>query len=174
MALYRVFVPKQAAGADKNYFDVFNVAGSGLTLEVLSVQPVVSGAVIVTGALSVDLILARTSAAGIGGTAASYEGATITAMTICGVDNSQTLTAAQVSGMLTATSGATIGPLMSWASVFTEETSAGSYTPPADLIGNTSRGGLIVRPGSGFKVIQGAVASVGNIGFNVLFEAIQR
>jgi hypothetical protein len=170
MALYSAFVPKQAAGADKNYFDIFNVAGSGLTIEVLSVQPVVSGAVIVTGTLGVDLILARTTAAGIGGTAATYEGTSSTAMTICAFDSSQPLRAGLVSGMLTATSGATIGSVISWDSVFTEETNAGAYTPAVDLIIKPNWGGLIVKPGSGFKVIQGAVASVGNIGFNVLFR----
>ncbi len=31
---------------------------------------------------------------------------------------------------------------------------------------------LTVRPGTGIRVVQGAVASVGNIGFEVLFQVM--
>lgn len=171
MALYKLFVPKQAVGADLVYFDLFNVATSGLTLSLYSVVPVVSGAVAVTGVVGVDLLLTRTSAVGTGGTAATAEGATITAATFSAVDNSQPLNLTQISARLTPTGGATAGAILGYRSVFSEETSAGTYVP-VDLVNSPAQGfgSVIVRPGTGIRVIQGAVASVGNIGFDVLFS----
>jgi hypothetical protein len=166
--MYKLFVPKQAVGADLVYFDFWNVATSGLTVRVHSVIPVVSGAVAVTGVVGVDLLLTRTSAVGTGGTAATYEGSGTTACTISDFDGSQPLTAAQVTARLTPSGGATAGAVLGWRCVFTEETGAASYLV-SDLIGPEC-GDLIVRPGSGIRVVQGAVASVGNIGFDVAFS----
>lgn len=170
MAFYKLFVPKQAVGADLVYFDLFNVATSGWTINVTSVVPVVSGAVAVTGVVGVDLLLTRTSAVGTGGTAATAEGATITAATFAAVDSSQPIDLTRISARLTPSGGATAGAILGYRSVFTEETTA--LFLPVDLVNGPAQGygPIVVRPGTGIRVIQGAVASVGNIGFDVLFS----
>lgn len=171
---YHLFVPKQAVGANLVYFDLFNPTGSGQTLEIKSVQPVISGAVAVTGTLGVDLFLTRTTAVGTGGTAATFEGTDTTAMTISALEHNQPQRATFISARLTPTGGATAGAVVSWRSVFTEETNSATYTPMTDMV----RGlypdlpPLVVNPGTGIRVVQGAVASVGNIGFDVIFNVI--
>lgn len=165
---YSLFVPKQAAGANLVYFDLFNASGSGAHLIVHSVRAVVSGAVAVVGTLSVDLFLTRTTAVGTGGTAATRNGTDPTACTISSIDG-HGVAPTQVTARLTPTGGATAGPVLEWTSVFTEETNAASYVPSIDLV--------VARPvsvpqGAGVRVVQGAVASVGNIGFNVVFELV--
>ncbi len=170
MSLYSLYVPAGASGSSKVFFDVWNVAGSGVNLELLSARPVGSGAVAVTGTLAVDLFLTRTSAVGTGGTAATYEGTSLTAMTISS-HHSAPLVSGLVSGRLTPSAGATTAAVLAWTSVYTEETFAGTYTPSVDLV-DSRYGGIMVKPGSGFKVVQGSVASVGNTGFNVLFRLV--
>lgn len=166
MALYKLFVPLQAVGASLVYFDLFNI-GSSHDMEVLSVRPVVSGATAVTGVVGVDLFLTRTSAVGTGGTAATVEGTSLTAATFSAVDSSQPVSLNVVSARLTPTGGATAGAVLAWGSVFTEETASGTYEQAADLTGGVP---MVVTKATGIRVVQGAVASVGNIGFNVLFK----
>ena len=176
MGLYRAFVPKQAVGANLVYFDIFVPTTSTQRVELVSCLPVVSGAVAVTGVVGVDLILTRTSAAGTGGTAATFSGTDTTAMTISAHDNSARLTLNEIAGMLTPSGGATAGAVLSWCSVFTEETNGGTYTIPLDLAtgGVAGLDNIVLAPGTGFRVVQGAVASVGNIGFNVILKTNQR
>lgn len=168
--LYKLFVPLQAVGASLVYFDLFNIGGSH-DMELLSVKPVVSGATAVTGVVGVDLFLTRTTAVGTGGTAATVSGTSLTAATISAVDCSQPINLNVVSARLTPTGGATAGAVLGVVSVFTEETNAGTYTPAADLTGGVPH---IVTKSTGIRVVQGAVASVGNIGFNVLFKLTPR
>jgi hypothetical protein len=172
MALYKLFMPKQAVGADLVYFDLFNVATGGYKLEVVSLLPIVSGAVAVTGVVGVDLLLTKTTAVGTGGTAATAEGSSTTAATFSAFDNEQTLDLTRVSARLTPSGGATAGAVIGWRSVFTEETSAGAYEPPFDFIRPDTA--LVVRPGTGIRVVQGAVASVGNIGFDITINLTQK
>lgn len=168
--LYKLFVPAQAVGASLVYFDLFNV-GTSVDMEVLSVKPVVSGAVAVTGVVAVDLFLTRTTAVGTGGTAATAEGTSLTAATFTAVDSQQPANLTVVSARLTPTGGATAGAVLSQCSVFSEETNGGTYTPPDDLTGGIP---IVIKYGTGIRVVQGAVASVGNIGFNVLFKLTAR
>jgi hypothetical protein len=166
MALYALFVPKQAVGASLIYFDLWNPGAAGKTIYVRSIAPVVSGAVAVVGVLGVDLLLQRTTAIGTGGTAATAEGSSITAMTFSALDSSQAMAASWLSARLTPSGGATAGAVLGWTSVFTEETGV-AYAKPQPLLPD---GGAIIRAGTGISIVQGAVASVGNIGFNVLIE----
>lgn len=173
---YRLFVPKQAVGASKVYFDLFNATGSGKTLRVLSIVPVVSGEVAVTGVIAVDLFLTRTSAIGTGGTAATADGAVLTAATISKMDPANAALPAGVTARLTPAGGATAGAVISQESVFTEETNAATYQSTLfDFIRRIAGVGapcLIVPENTGIRVVQGAVAGVGNIGFDVLFELV--
>lgn len=175
--MYKLFVPKQAVGASLVYFDLFNAAGSGFDVHVESVIPIVSGAVAVTGTLGVDLLLTRTTAVGTGGTAATAEGTDTTAMTISCLDGAQQLPGqGKITARLTPTGGATAGAVIAWRTVFTEETNAGTYTPVPDMV----RGcygdfpSLKVPQGSGIRVVQGAVASVGNIGFDIFLSLVPK
>lgn len=169
--LTRLIVPKQAVGANLVYFDLFNAANSFLTLEVLSVLPIVSGAVAVTGVVAVDLFLTRTTAIGTGGTAATYGGTSLTAA-IFAPHDWEGEPNPNITARLTPSGGATAGDVLSFRSVFTEETNAGAYIQDYDMArgGIPDKGGVIVRPGSGIRVVQGSVASVGNIGFDVVFD----
>lgn len=167
MSYYKLFMPKQASGANKVYCDLFNVATSGHRIEVVSVLPVVSGAVAVTGVVSVDLLLTRTSAVGTGGTAATAEGVSTTAATITHQNGGAPMNLNLMSARLTPSGGATAGAVLAWRSVFTEETNAGTYQPAADMVGPVP---VTVSPGTGLRIVQGAVASVGNIGFDIAFK----
>lgn len=168
---YRLFVPKQAVGANLVYFDLFNATGSTHQLEILSVRPVVSGAVAVSGLVGVDLHLTRTTAVGTGGTAATNEGTSLTAATFSRIRGSENLSAS-ITARLTPTGGATAGAVQGWTCVFTEETNAGTYTPALDLVRawDDDIPALVVPENTGIRVVQGSVASVGNIGFNVVFK----
>lgn len=170
---YRLFVPAGAAGANKVYFDLFNASGSGKTMRIIHVIPVVSGAVAVTGAVAVDLFLTKTSAVGTGGTAATSEGTALTAATITRMDSNNTALPAQVTARLAPAGGATAGAVVSGCSVFTEETNAGTYLGHMnDLVTRNKLGiqSVVCNEGQGIRVVQGSVASVGNIGFDVIFE----
>lgn len=169
--LYRLFVPSQAVGASLKYFDLWHPANSGVDLKLISLKPVVSGAVAVTGLVAVDLFLQRTTAIGTGGTAASAEGTSQTACTISGHDNTQGIQGG-ITARLTPSGGATAGAVLAFTSVYTEEANAGTYMQIDGMVrhGYTDVPGLTIQPGSGIAVIQGSVASVGNIGFNVIFD----
>lgn len=171
MSLYRLFVPKQAVGADLVYFDLFVPSASEKRFELLSVLPVVSGAVAVVGVVGVDLLLTRTTAVGTGGTGATFEGTSTTAMTFSAHDSQRPLKTQEISARLTPTGGATAGAVLSWGCVFSEETADATYQRAVDLARPTpDLPPVVILPNSGIRVVQGAVASVGNIGFNVILR----
>lgn len=164
---YRLFVPAQAVGANLVYFDLFN--NSDFEVSVCHVHPIVSGAVAVVGTLGVDLFLTYTTAIGTGGTDATYDGTALTAATF-GKNNPKAQSVdPNITARLTPTGGATAGGVITWNSVFTEETSAAAYMGQITEMLKEGRN-IIVPKGYGIRVVQGAVASVGNIGFDIGFE----
>lgn len=167
---FSFYVPKQAVGANLVYFDLFNNS-EDKTLEVHSIQPVVSGAVAVTGVLGVDLFLTYTTAIGTGGTKAANNETDLTKGSITVLTKNNPVIVPGVSLRLTPSGGATAGPIISMRSVFTEETNAASYLVK-DFIEHLQypESQLYIEPGRGIRVVQGAVASVGNIGFNGTFH----
>jgi hypothetical protein len=170
--LYKLFVPSQAAGASLVYFDLFNAGSTGCYVSLVSVIPVVSGAAQVTGVLSVDVHLTRTTAIGTGGTAATFEGTSLTAATISALDHDQPLvTSLGVTARLTPSGGATAGAVLSWRSLYTEEANAGTYIQIANMVGDRP---VPIKGGTGIRVVQGSVASVGNIGFDCTFDLVRR
>lgn len=171
--LTHLFVPFQTAGASLVYFDFFNA--SPLKVELLSCIPVVSGASAVSGLVSVDLFLTRTTAIGTGGTAATMGGTSLTAATFTPHDWEGNLDS-NITARFTPTGGATAGAVISWASVFTEETNAGAYTKIRDMVrlDYPDTPPIPIKTGTGFRVVQGGTASVGTVGFNVLFRAVLR
>ena len=175
--VYRLFVPAGAAGAGKVFFDLFNATGSGKTLKILSVMPIVSGAVAVTGLVAVDLFLTRTTAIGTTGTAAAAESAALTATpSLSKMNPADAALPAGVTARLAPGGGATAGAVISFDSLSTEETNAGTYlSSVCDLVARMLGGystPLFVPENTGIRVVQGAVASVGNIGFDVIFAAV--
>lgn len=170
MSMYKLIVPKQAVGASLVYFDMFNAANSPYKVEVLSVLPIVSGAVAVPGTLAVDLFLTRTTAVGTGGTAAVAESTSLTAASFAHLNGTQPMDVTYLTARLTPSGGATAGAVLAFCSIFTEETNAGTYAPSEDMV---RQGCIVVNPGSGIRVVQGSVASVGNIAFSVVFRRTQ-
>jgi hypothetical protein len=126
--------------------------------------------VAVTGTLSVDLHLTFTSAIGTGGTAATTRGTALDAMTFTSNSSRGGAIPVGVTGRLTPSGGATAAAALSWTSVFTEETSNATYERAQDLVYEATDGPVMIQPGAGIRVVQGAVASVGNIGFNLGLE----
>lgn len=156
----RLTVPAQAAGASKVYFDLWN--GSAFPMVLWSLAAIKDGSVAVTGVVSVQLFLTRTSTVGTGGTPAVAEGADPTVPAITKGDSGITLTG--VSARAAPGGGATAGAVIGERQVFPEETAA-EYRHPDWCSG----GAIIIPAGTGIRVVQGAVASVGNTGFEATF-----
>lgn len=168
---YRMFVPSQAVGANKVYFDLFNATGSGKVMKLRSVRPVKNGSIAVTGVLSIQMFLTRTTAVGTGGTTNTIDGTALNQLTICEFDLSNVGLPAQITARLTPTGGATAGAIVAERHIFPEETNGATYEAQDFLfdIGLDTQD-FVVRENTGVRVVQGTVASVGNIGFDVIFE----
>ena len=166
MALYKVFVPIQAVGANLVYFDLFAPTG-GPRIDLVSLLPLVSGAVAVAGVVGVDLFLTRTSTVGTGGTAMVAEGASLSAMSLNALDNTQPFSLGFLSGRLTPTGGGAAAAVLGYRCVFGEETVSAAYLP-IDFV--TPGSPICLCSGMGIRVVQGSVASVGNIGFDAVIR----
>lgn len=171
-SIFRMIVPSSAVGANKVFFDLFNATGSGSTLRVRSVFAFVDSDTAVTGTLGVELNLTRTTAVGTGGTANTTEGTALTALTISKLDPSMANLNANITARLAPAGGATAGAWLAQRWVFTEETNAGAAL--GGLIGaefvRVGGADILVPQNTGIRIVQGAVASVGNIGFEVNFS----
>lgn len=169
---YRMICPSQAVGANKVFVDLFNATGSGVALRILSAFCYVDNDTAVTGTLGAEISLTRTTAIGTGGTAAATNGTSLTAITLSAMDTSNPALSASVTARSAPTGGATAGALMGQRWVFTEETSAPSGiagTLGAEFVRNEGAD-LIVRENTGLRFVQGTVASVGNLAFEITFE----
>lgn len=169
---YRLICPSQAVGANKVFLDLFNATGSGVAIRVLSAYCYVDNDTAVTGTLGVEVNLTRTTAVGTGGTAATTNGTSLTAITLSAMDTSNPALSANITARSSPTGGATAGALVGQRWVFTEETSAPSGiagTLGAEFVRNEGAD-LIVRENSGLRFVQGSVASVGNLSFEITFE----
>lgn len=169
---YRLICPSQAVGANKVFLDLFNATGSGVVIRVLSAYCYVDNDTAVTGTLGVEVNLTRTTAVGTGGTAATADGTSLTAITISKMDTANAALSANITARSSPTGGATAGALVGQRWVFTEETSAPSGiagTLGAEFVRNEGAD-LIVRENSGLRFVQGSVASVGNLSFEITFE----
>jgi hypothetical protein len=171
--MYKLFVPSQAVGANLVYFDLFNASGSTTAIVIDSIIPIVSGAAAVTGVVAVDLFLTRTSAIGTGGTASTAEGTSLTACTISAASHGQSISAS-ITARLTPSGGATAGAVLAWRSLYTEEANAGTYAQITDMARGSYSDipGIRVNEGTGIRIVQGSVASVGNIGFDIHFRRV--
>lgn len=169
---YRFICPTSTVGANKIHCDLFNATGSGKTMKILSAFAYVDNDTAVTGTLGVEIALTRTTAVGTGGTAAVNDGTTLTAATISRFDTNDSLVPAQITARAAPAGGATGGAYLGSRWLFTEETNAASAIAGTNGAGFIRNEGaeLIVRENSGIRFIQGAVASVGSISFEINFE----
>jgi hypothetical protein len=169
---YRLICPSQAVGANKVFLDFFNATGSGVSIRVLSAYCYVDNDTAVTGTLGVEINLTRTTAVGTGGTAATADGTSLTAITISKMDTANAALSANITARSAPGGGATAGALIGQRWVFTEETNASSGI--AGVLGGefvrNEGADLIVRENSGLRFLQGTVASVGNVSFEITFE----
>jgi hypothetical protein len=169
---YRLICPSQAVGANKVFVDLFNATGSGVSLRILSAFCYVDNDTAVTGTLGVEVNLTRTTAVGTGGTAATTNGTSLTAVTLTAMDTANPALSASVTARSAPSGGATAGALIGQRFVFTEETNAATGIAGvlgAEFIRNEGAD-LIVRENSGLRFVQGTVASVGNLSFEITFE----
>lgn len=171
--VYRLIVPSSAVGANKVHCDLFNATGSGRTIKILSAFCFVDNDTAVTGTVGVEVALTRTTAVGTGGTAATRNGTVLTASTISALDTNNPELPAQITAR-SAPTAAAAGALLGTRFVFTEETNASSGiagTIGAEFVRNEGAE-VIVRENTGVRFVQGSVASVGTLTFEITFEVM--
>lgn len=170
---FRLFLPAQAVGASVIHWDLFNRTDTGCKLAVWNIIPIVDGSTINTGVLGINLFLNRTTAVGTTGTAATRNGTTFTAATFACMEDPGANLPGGITARLTPGGGATAGTVISYVSLFGEETSPAAYTGQLnDFVRRNlaDLGPLFVKPGSGISVVQGAVAATGTIAYDVIFS----
>ena len=168
---YRLIVPPQTVGANKVMCDLFNATGSGKKLRVLSAFAFPSNDVAVTGTLGVRLSLTRTSAIGTGGTTVNADDAGLTVGSLSKLDPGAAALPAGVTARVAPTGGATAGAHLAQRHVFTEETNAGAAIAGAlgaEFI-RVDGAPCVVPENTGLRFVQGAVASVGSVAFEITF-----
>ncbi len=171
-SVWRWTVPPQAVGANKVMCDLFNATGSGVTLRIVSAWAFVSNDVAVTGTLGVRMHLTRTSAVGTGGTTTNADDTNLANSSLTRLDPAMASLPAQVTARVAPTGGATGGANLGTRHVFTEETNAGTALAAAmgaEFI-RIPGSDLLVPANTGIRFVQGSVASVGSVGFEVNFQ----
>ena len=167
MPAFRGLIMASAAGSSKVHMDFWN--GSEGDILVRNFKTLPDRNVAVTGVLSTKLHLTRTTAVGTGGTAATAESTSLTAPTLAALDSEKGLTIPSGISMRAAPSGgATAGALLGIRDMFMEETA--SYGDMQEWLTGHVDKGLIVPNGSGLRLVQGSVASVGAIHIEIEFE----
>lgn len=158
-ALWSLFVPSQTSSANLVYMDLWNGADRDITVS--SFMAIKDAAVAVSGLVTARLLLTRTSAVGTGGTAATSEGTDIAAATITRVQQYALPTG--ITARLTPSGGATAGAIICERHIYPEETQG--TQGPEEFVHAL----LTVPEGTGLRIVQGTVASVGKVGFQCLF-----
>lgn len=167
---WSLVIPPSAVGASKVYFDLFNAAAS-TTLRLRKLFGVVATDVAVTGVVGVRVDTMRTSAVGTGGAAAVGPASTSkTAAAFWPFVPGNTLPAG-VTARTVPAGGATDEAWLFPSYLFTEETNVSAQVAQFyNLLPELSTEESIELPtGKGLKVVQGSVASVGSVGFLVVF-----
>lgn len=175
---YVWMTPDAVGGISKLHADLFNAVGSGKVIKILGIYPSIKAEAGVTGLVSLRFDFYRTSAVGTGGTAAAYKSATadVAGGNITPRDTTNAALPAQITARHLPTGGATISEWISREACFVEETNAGTHLCLGQtevLYGANAPIGqqrLTLREGQGFLIKQGAVASVNNIAFQIVFS----
>jgi hypothetical protein len=156
-ALWSLFVPSQTVGSEVIFFDLMNHADRDITVS--SVVAIRDASVAATGLVSVQMFLTRTSSVGIGGTDAVEGGGSFVACTFTRVQ--QVALPSGVTARLTPSSSGG-GGVICERQIIPEET---LVQPPVEFLDTL----LTVPEGTGIRVQQGSIASVGKVGFQCLF-----
>lgn len=167
---FGLVIPPAAVGAGKVFLDLHN-GTSANRLRIRSLFAIVATDVAVTGLVGVRLDTMRTSSAGTSGTAAATTAsASKTAASFYPFDGSTALPAG-ITARVGATGGAADEQFLFPTYVFTEETNMSAQISQFfNLIPELpSEQALELPVGKGLKVVQGSVASVGTIGFLLVF-----
>jgi hypothetical protein len=160
-----------AVGTNKVHFDLWN--GSSSTMDVHGIWCMNDMDVGVTGVVAVRIDLFRTSAEGTTGTALTFDTASTATRTIIpivpGTSLPAGITAREAPG-----GGATSSLFIGEWYIMPEEgaTSQGYYTQFQNGLryaGLEDMSDLVVPAGTGIKIVQGPVASVGRVGYRVAF-----
>lgn len=172
---YMLFIPVIGAGASKIFFDLFNASGTGKKIEIQGLWAVVKTDVAVSGTVGVEIQVARTSAIGTGGTAASYPSTSFTTPGITPKDTNNAALPAGITARSVPTGGASVAAAMWQNYLFTEETNVSSQVtqffnlfPVTTMDSQT----FTLNEGEGIRVAQGTVASTGSIGFLLDFSVL--
>jgi hypothetical protein len=165
-----LIIPPSAVGASKIYFDLHNNQAS-TTLRLRKLFGIVATDVAVTGTLGVRVDTMRTSTVGTGGTAAlTTASASKTSPSFWPLASVGTLPAG-ITARVSPAGGATDEQWLWPTYLFTEETNASTQMAQFfNLLPELSTEQSIELPtGKGLKVVQGAIASVGSLGFMLIF-----
>ena len=178
--IWRLLIPDGAVGASEDFFDFFNatttVSGAGARIIVSSVKVMVAVDVAVAASVGVNLHLHKTSAVGTSGTAATQGGTVNTAATFNTVLSGQSNLPDGITARLKPTGGATTGAWLYQTSVATDEGSVASSAGALveKWLHTRDMEAIVLGQGQGLKVVQGTVASEGNVGFIIEFGLLEQ
>lgn len=167
---FALAIPAAAVAANKIYADLHN-GTAGSTLRLRKLFAVVATDTAVTGTLAVRVDVMRTSAVGTGGTAATTAASTSKTAPAFWAFDAVTEVPSGITARTVPTGGATDEQWMFPTYVFTEETNAASQLAQYwNVLPELSTEQCVeLPPGKGLKLVQGSVASVGNISFLIVF-----
>src|SRR5438045_3862715 len=163
---YGLYIPNITNAANLYHWELFNGAGSGLTVTVFGIWPRPATDVAVTGLVSARYDFFKTSALASGGSATTYESASTLSANFWRFDSSDAAMTSQVTCKTVLTS-ITTSFYMFHTYVMPEETNAASVLAQANNLipGGTYSKKLTLRQGEGIAIRQGPVASVGATGW---------
>ena len=169
---YRMVVNGSAVGANKVHCDLFN-ADATLILKVVSAKVIPDIDTAVTGVVGNEISLTRTTAVGTGGTGKTDDNTALTGISISRLDTGLGTLDADITARTQTAGGATAGAILGTRYIFTEETNAGAAIAAAlgaEFI--DPRYPVILRQNQGLRFVQGGVAGVGTLNFEITFEVI--
>lgn len=166
---HALVIAPQAVAVNKVHFDLFSASATmGVALRLRQLRPIVATDVAVTGLVGVGLNALRTNSIGTGGTAAAVGAAVAPAVNP--LDSLERGLPTTVTARQGPTAGATSAHVLAQAYEFTEESAVQAQIAQGQNLIDYGDAQTVIRPGEGFKVVQGAVAGVGSIGFVVIFS----
>lgn len=164
---FRAYFPASAVGANKSHLEIFN--GSSRAIRLLSLLMIKDATLAVTGAVSIECFLQRTTAEGSGGTLAVAEGVSDATPSVCAADPRLPGLPSGINVRYNSAVRPTAGASLARRQTHPEEGGGASGSQyPLDFI--AAGRPLIVPPGTGVEVYQGAVLSVGAVIFDASFE----
>jgi len=169
---YVMSIASSAGAAGRIHFDLFNASGSGKTvvLRLLTVSPVLNTTV--TGTLSPDFDLIRTSAVGTAGTTISEAS---TAPSVSRMDSTDPALPAQITMRSIPTGGATSAVFWQRNYVTQEETSVGAQLAQFQnflVTEGLSCKRYTLHEGEGVKLVQNTLGVAQNFTITLIFTAV--